>query len=497
MAKSKRNLGVGLSVDKGQFVKSCGYHKSAKGNIAATRHYLGPVQDGEDAALEKFIAVRRAWNEKRGVVQIDHGGKMIAVWAESPSAAAERASVDLGASAAGPADAARLSPQTSVRDAAQRFIDSIERRWKLGNVSHAHWAGSDYCLKRALEFMADKPLAQIGAADLSACVGAIGARPTTKPRKEQTDVPGRISVKTAKVWLATLRDFLDEMSKTETAPGSETPVWVKPLRFDDIFRQNAPKLTQSELNQTIIDGETEADFFTVDEFRKLYKRASANDAHRAWIMLALNCGFAQMEIATLTCNQIVGLDSDAAKIRRHRGKTGIYAEWPIWSHTADLLRYCVGKRKGDDLAVVTEKGKPLIEPRGMGRRDAVMSEWNNIRTVLPEGRRLSFKYLRKTGANIIRKMSIGGDAVAEMYLSHADNKSGVLSAYSGRDWAKLAAALTELHRILFDGWDFKIPKVKQSMDYIKARAHGVATTAEPTPLPTVPAMILAPVPGSL
>jgi hypothetical protein len=66
MAKATKRRSIGLSVDKGQFVKAVGYSRSRLGNISARRWYLGAVDDGEDAAIGRFIKIRQAWAEGPG-----------------------------------------------------------------------------------------------------------------------------------------------------------------------------------------------------------------------------------------------------------------------------------------------------------------------------------------------------------------------------------------------------------------------------------------------
>ena len=57
---------------------------------------------------------------------------------------------------------------------------------------------------------------------------------------------------------------------------------------------------------------------------------------------------------------------------------------------------------------------------------------------------LSFKYLRKTGADMIRK--IGGRDVSEVYLAHSE--PALSQAYTNRDFDKLSASLHALQQQL-------------------------------------------------
>jgi hypothetical protein len=450
----------GLSLDKGQLVKAVGYAMSKGGNLAARRWYLGTDPTAALAMVEK---IKAAWAQGNNVNEIDHDGRKVRVWSEHADPLAQCHGVAAMPTGAAPAPA--LVPNVNgmtIADAATMYLANIERRFKAGQVSHAYWVSESFNLSRGLDLLGrDRPLASVGSSDLTAAVLALAARPQAKAGKGRKTPTERISVKSAKSYLASLRAFLDEMSKTETHPGSDVSVWRKPLRFDDIFRDNQPQLTSDEKHQLLSGNGGEADAFTIDEIRMLYSAAS--DRQRLWLLLALNCGFASMELATLSTQELIGLDTDAPTIKRFRNKSDIYGEWSLWKTTAEYLRFFMlkdAKLRGDRQQVLlTDDGRTLIEPRGMGRRDAVRSSWVNIVKALPPDRRLPFKVLRKTGARLIRHSAMGGDAVAEMYLSHADDKSGILNAYSGRDWSKLALATNELHRMIFDGWTPKIRKV--------------------------------------
>ncbi len=437
----------GLSTDKGQYVKSVGYNISKLGNVSARRFYLGDVAAGPEAALTKAAQILSAWRDGVGVIEIDHKGERVRVWGSDPTA------LPLKPLAAASIDAALTAPASptalTVGEAATAYLDGIKRRMDAKQVTHAFYSSEMFRLQRGIDLLGrNKPLAAIGTREVEAAVLALAARPMGKPNKGQKSPAKPLSVKSVKSYLSSLKWFLDELSKTETAPGTNTPLWNKPLRFDDFFRNNQPQLTAAERDTLLASDDAEADAFTVDELATLYKNADYR--HRLWISLSLNCGFANMELNTLTVSQCVGLDADAgdaAKIRRFRGKTNIYAEWSIWRETADLLRMFIEKdrKKDTDSAIVTEGGDTLIEPRGNGRRDAVRSAWENLIVALPKSRRLSFKYLRKSGAKLIRDAC--GDDVAQMYLSQADSK-GVLKHYASRDWSKLSTALIDLRRQL-------------------------------------------------
>lgn len=462
MAKRKAK---GLQIVNGRYVKAIGYAESKSGKIQARRWYVGAVDDGPEAARQNANKIKAAWEALAATGAT--------VWPKDANPLTD----------APPSLPAPLTPTVAstltVAQARQRYLDGIKARVDAGTVSHQYWTGEYFGTQRGVDLLGpDTPLASIGAMELERAVLGIASRPMTKPRKGQKQESKRLSVKSAKVYLSSLRAFLNAMSKTEISPGSEIPLWRKPLKFDDIFRLNKPEHSAKEKQAMITDGDAEAKAFTVEEIRTLYK--GANDRQRLWICLALNCGFAPMELNTLTPSQVYGLDTAAASIQRFRNKTDIYAKWTLWDETTTLLRHFKERDKRDDPdapMILTDDRKPLIAPRGMGRRDAVRSAWFHVVDVLPEDRQLPFKFLRKSGARLVRLMpNIGGDKIAEMYLSHSDDKSGVLKVYSGRDWEQLAVCLAELRKMIFGNWNEPIRKVKKGRGktaYVQLEAETV------------------------
>src|SRR5439155_9845176 len=80
--------------------------------------------------------------------------------------------------------------------------------------------------------------------------------------------------------------------------------------------------------------------------------------------------------------------------------------------------------------------------------DAEHQSYQHIRFKNPRPtvqiRRLSFKYLRKTGADMIRR--IAGKEVAEIYLAHQDMT--MARAYTNPDFKRLAKALRKMREQL-------------------------------------------------
>ena len=213
---AKRKKAIGLTIDKGQYVKAIGYCLSKGGNQTARRWYLGPIQDGSEAASGKVEIIKAAWKAIKAA-----GGS---VWPEGCNPLATGFDI---ASVAGkpPTDVPTLSGSSlTLAKAKELYLKGIEQRKEAGQVSHAYWSSETFNLCRGVDLLGtDKPLSAIGATELTAAVLSLAARPLAKPTKGQKTEPKPISVKSAKSYLNSLKYFLDEMSKTETAPGSNQP----------------------------------------------------------------------------------------------------------------------------------------------------------------------------------------------------------------------------------------------------------------------------------
>ena len=94
----------------------------------------------------------------------------------------------------------------------------------------------------------------------------------------------------------------------------------------------------------------QVDTYTVDELATLYQYATGLE--RLLLLLGLNCGFGQAEIASLQVEEIhleqkhphYGLEG--SWIMRLRPKTGIYGEWKLWDETVQAIRWMMERRSG-------------------------------------------------------------------------------------------------------------------------------------------------------
>jgi len=267
----------------------------------------------------------------------------------------------------------------------------------------------------------DRALASIGHDQLTRLVSKLAGRP------KSTTTGKKIAAQTAINLIAAARQFFYWLR--------DSGRWGEPRGFERIFRVNRRALLTNRERKQAAQG---VDVFTVDELKKLWK--AANEQNRLFICLGTNCGFAQMEIATLRTWEI-DLEADPKRIARHRRKTEVYGSWVLWDVTADLLARRLERtpRNAEEYALLTRNGKPYVRYTNGNRTDAIGQAWQKL--VKKAGvTRLGFKHLRKTGADMIRR--IGGLEVSEAYLAHSEKT--LARVYSNRDFDKLAEALEKM-----------------------------------------------------
>jgi hypothetical protein len=195
--------------------------------------------------------------------------------------------------------------------------------------------------------------------------------------------------------------------------------------------------------------------FKVEELKTLWQYAQPWD--RALMLLALNAGFANREIATLQTAEIVQSNKHSY-IKRHRTKTGVYAEWVLWPETLQALEYLEQFRPAAAAFVVADRdGKSLTHRmKSDNKNDTIQRHWKRVLARVeadyPGFHKLSFKFLRKTGASLIRHLHVENAAeLASMYLAHgeaSDSRDALLPVYAARPWKKLHRALLKLRKKL-------------------------------------------------
>lgn len=204
-------------------------------------------------------------------------------------------------------------------------------------------------------------------------------------------------------------------------------------------------------------------FWSVDEVKQLLKLAT--DRTRLYLLLGLNCGYTQKDIATLEASMI---DWDAGIITRDRHKTGVPGKAKLWDTTLSLLREHRNVDKSGPL-LADRNGRPLYLERVNDNRatvcndsirlsfDRLKKQW--IKSALQENpahahlftnlkehvadrnelirdavrkEKRGFKHLRKSAANEIEKSA---PHLTSLFLAHRDHRTA--KYYVQRDYEHL------------------------------------------------------------
>ncbi|MBX6312455.1 MAG: hypothetical protein IRY99_05975 [Isosphaeraceae bacterium] len=144
--------------------------------------------------------------------------------------------------------------------------------------------------------------------------------------------------------------------------------------------------------------------FTVGEVRALLDACDGfSERTRLYLLLMLNCGMYQNDIAELRNEEVSwkkGTLSRARSKTRERG--GPVVTYKLWPETFALLKK---HRAAGELALTTDEGNPLVrywlEDGEMRRYDAIQSAWSRLAGKLGGKIRLGMKHLRKTSSTIL------------------------------------------------------------------------------------------------
>lgn len=158
-------------------------------------------------------------------------------------------------------------------------------------------------------------------------------------------------------------------------------------------------------------------FFTVDECRKLYSKAT--ERTKCLMALALNCGFRQTDIATL---QKAHVDLDKGLIVRPRSKTGTDTSFKLWPLTVRLMK---AHQSGPEtpLFFIGEGGQPLVT--GKVKEDGIPSSTDAIKLAFNRLKKQAgftdprgFAVFRKTSANLLNEQFQREPHIIDRFLGH-------------------------------------------------------------------------------
>ncbi len=294
-------------------------------------------------------------------------------------------------------------------------------------------------LKSQLE---DQPLTLMTADRIEAVLWFFANRPPSKHDGQP------LAFYTCRNALITFRAFLRWLSR------SEAYGWELPRAFQ-FPRVNIKKLPADRVKKRRV--------FKRSELALLWQYALPWD--RALMTLALNCGFSKAEISTLQTAEVVKVKGQTY-IKRERVKTDAYGEWLLWEETVAALAFLTSlKKTPTPFAVLSKTGRPLDRlTRGGNENQTIKNHWDRVlkrvKADYPAFPKLPFKCLRKTGANLVRRIAKKrATELASMYLAHserADSADKLLHHYTDRPWPLLHKVLRLLRKKL-DGMFSAVP----------------------------------------
>lgn len=244
---------------------------------------------------------------------------------------------------------------------------------------------------------------------------------------------GESSPDTALAEIRALRLFIQWTVRTNKTD------WRPAFDWRDLFSGRA-KVVAGERRKTLRTTRREV---TVTELATIYAHATL-PRQKLYLLLGLNCGWTQVDISSLT-GDMLHLGGPTPYLERTRSKTGVFGRWALWPETVSLLKAELLKnpRRKGELVLLTQDGKPVVWQGANSKTDSVALAWRRL--LDRSGLAVPYKYLRKTGSQLIR--NIGGMELSEAFLAHSDQTTG--DHYNAfRNWSKLDAAIMEMRQVL-------------------------------------------------
>jgi len=157
-------------------------------------------------------------------------------------------------------------------------------------------------------------------------------------------------------------------------------------------------------------------FFTASEIWAMHD--AANERMRCWILLGLNCGYGNIDLARLRAS-----DVQSEWLEVPRGKTGEDRKAWLFPETREAIRRVAEGKKPDDLLFKTRYGKPLVA--NDGTRNVVSDEFKELKAACNCDRHgVGFYALRHVFETVAGETS---DQVAVNYvMGHSDNSMAAI-----------------------------------------------------------------------
>jgi hypothetical protein len=296
-------------------------------------------------------------------------------------------------------------------------------------------------VRKIKEAQEDIPLSAFNVAIIEAMVDHWKNRPLTQKGKPA-------SPETVKGIIKTIRHFVRWLNRNPAFQWRKpTDLEFMPVRITPTPGENAKKIRTLQV-----------DTYTLDELVTLYQ--SATGLERLLLLLGLNCGFGQAEVASLQTDEIFldqrhsYYDMTGSWIRRIRFKTGVYGEWKLWDETVRGIRWMLERRgtKKDGALILTKTGRPLTQPtENNNRNNKIANCWNRLyQRILKDKkiRKLSFNKLRKTAGDLIKRFSSGEIAGVFHCRGQVVPTDDLSDLYTNRHFDKVFQAIEAVRQYL-------------------------------------------------
>jgi len=349
------------------------------------------------------------------------------------------------------------TPTAMFYQAIRAYQKYLEKEYHDPEVDHiTPWGKTQVRqLKNLQKHHADRLLTKLNADAVKELVAYWRRRPARAKTKEP------MTAKTCSNYCSTLMRFLKWLDQSSQFD------WSKPFAFSDIdtrIRTLVSDHAKKSLEQVAT--------FSLEELTLLMRYAQPFE--RSLILLALNCGFGQAEIASLLVGEVYlfsghserhceilnykSTDADSF-IKRVRRKSGVYGEFILFPMTVAAIQWATARRKpfagyADKARLVVSKdGTALDKPTKGGNANQLIPNHfsrliQRIRDDDNEISKLSFGKLRKTASDLIKRFSDG--EIAAVFDCHGTPvKTDALSdAYTNRPFGKVFTAIHEVEAFL-------------------------------------------------
>lgn len=197
----------------------------------------------------------------------------------------------------------------------------------------------------------------------------------------------------------------------------------KPVRFGASFDKPSRKLLRQARH------ESGSRMLEAEELRTLLEAASP--ALKAMVLLGLNCGYGQSDVANLPA---AALDLKGGWVNYPRPKTSIARRCPLWPETVDALKAAIASRpepkneSDDRLVFLTKYGKPWVRMREQEGKAGVLID--SVR--LEFGKMLQDAKLKRKGLGFyalrhvfrtVADSAKDGPAI-DLIMGHVDSSMG-------------------------------------------------------------------------